>query len=184
MRLLTLLTLLFLSVSVQAQERPTQLQDGETLRGDFTQLRYLNGFNHAIKSSGVFEFTEETGLDWQTQTPFATRLIVSEKGMVQYVDGVETLKVTPDKFPALSTLHEVLTLSMTGAWDQLEAKYQASLEAIEGGWQLTFKPDGEAPFEAVTLTGAEYLDQLVIRKPEGDRDEITFSNQHVTKARP
>ncbi len=181
MRILISLIVLCFSFPAWAQDWPVALKAGQVLQGEFVQKRFLQGFERPIISSGNFHFSEGTGLLWKTLTPFATELLINKDGITQSVDGQETLKVSVQRFPALETLHDVLSKSMLGQWDVLEEKFGAKLTPNESGWTLDFKAKTDAPFEALHLAGQSFLQQLVLVKPKGDRDEISFSKQIVVE---
>ncbi len=183
MRILMFLCTFFLSATVWAQDIPVVLQEGEGLKGVFAQKRFLSGFDHAIESQGDYSFDRNTGLIWKTLTPFATELVINQSGMTQHVDGQETMKVSLAQFPALKTLHDVLSLSMLGRWDVLEEKFGAKLVPTDTGWTLSFDAPEDAPFKSVFLEGGLYLNKLVILKPQDDKDEIIFSDQSVVKVK-
>ncbi|MDV7341029.1 outer membrane lipoprotein carrier protein LolA [Terasakiella sp. A23] len=179
MRILIVLSCLLFSFDLAAQDRPVVLAEGEGLAGTFSQKRYLAGFDRAIESNGTYSFDREIGLFWKTLTPFATTLVINETGMMQSVDGQETMKISLDQFPALKTLHDVLSLSMLGRWDVLEEKFGTKLVPDADGWTLSFDAPADAPFKSVFLKGGLYLDRLEIIKPQEDKDEITFADQTV-----
>lgn len=183
MRFLIIIAFLFMSSITQAQERPIKLKENEALSGTFSQKRFLSGFGHPITSEGEFYFDRAQGLVWKTTSPFETELQINKTGMSQSVDGQETIQVSTNQFPALKTLHDVLSLSMQGQWDILEEKFGAKLTPLETGWSLSFQAPKDAPFKSIYLEGAKHLKKLIIVKPEDDKDVINFNNQTVLQVK-
>ncbi len=183
MRFLIVFLLLILYSAAHAQDRPVELKEGETLSGSFSQKRFLSGFDRPIVSQGSFYFAQAQGIVWKTASPFKTELVIDKTGIRQSVDGEETIHLSSDQFPILQTLHDVLSLSMQGQWGALEKEFGAILMPHADGWSLSFDAPKDAPFESIHLEGSEYLKKIIIAKPEGDKDEIIFSDQTVLLAK-
>jgi outer membrane lipoprotein-sorting protein len=181
-RLTALLFFGFISSAATAQNKPEHLNDAEALQGHFTQLRHLSGFERPIKSEGDFYFIPDHGLIWQTVSPFNTRLEINKDGTRQSIEGEETMTLSVAQFPALKTLHEVLEQSLRGNWSELETQFKSPLSQTTTGWTLLFHPKDQnlsLAFEELQLSGARFLNQLIIKKTLGDWDEIHFSDQKV-----
>jgi len=183
MRILILLFTFFFSFSVLAQERPTPLKDGEALQGEFSQKRFLSGFERPLLSAGQFYFDPQQGLLWKTKTPFKTQLLINAEGITQSVDAKETMKLPTARYPELATLHQVLVQALRGQWQDLEERYGAKIQSHQDGWTISFKADKDAPFDAIEMHGAAFMEKLVIKKPAGDFDEIVFQQQMVTQVK-
>lgn len=164
-----------------AQDKPISLKEGQALEGYFIQQRHLSGFAHPIVSEGQFYFEKNKGLIWKTQKPFETKLVINADGITQFVDDQDTMTVSVKQFPALETLHQVLSLSMQGRWQEIDRLYGAGLTPSGTGWALNFQPEGDMPIQSISLQGDEFLNHLIIVKPEGDKDEIQFHDQQITE---
>ena len=64
---LCLAILLLVAAPLRAQT--VTLQDGQVLRGQFEQKRYLSGLANPVRSSGVFTLVAGRGLIWTTTKP-------------------------------------------------------------------------------------------------------------------
>ncbi|MCF8467618.1 MAG: outer membrane lipoprotein carrier protein LolA [Sneathiella sp.] len=159
---------------------PVTLDEGEGLQGRFEQSRYLRGFDKPILSGGEFFVLPKTGLIWQTETPFFTKMVIDNKGVSQSMEGAEVTRLSFDRFPGLSVLRDTLENSLTGNWAPLEELAGSKLHPADGKWSLRFTPKTSGPtlpFAYLNFDIGEYLEKVEIVKANGDRDVITFFDQ-------
>ncbi len=176
--LLVLLCGLFYSNFTVAE--PVRLSQDEGLKGRFTQLRYLEGFEQPIRSSGDFYVVSDVGLIWQTLVPIESRMEIDQEGIRQSVRGGEVTHIRVGQFPALSFLKTALEQSLAGNWDYLESLAGKKLVKSGDHWSLEYNPAADDPdlaFEKITFEIGDYLDKVEIVRTQGDRDVITFHDQ-------
>src|SRR5215472_13335374 len=92
----------------------TPLAKGQVLRGRFEQLRFLQGFQAPLKSSGTFVLAPGLGLIWKTEAPFALTTVMSPAGLVQEAGGRETMRMPSARIPFMSKLYAMLGGALTG----------------------------------------------------------------------
>jgi hypothetical protein len=193
-RLLILLNLLFAAstMAVPALTAPaievTPLAEGQVLRGRFEQLRFLQGFQAPLKSSGTFFLAPGLGLIWKTETPFALTTVMSPAGLVQEVGGRETMRMPSARIPFMSKLYAMLGGALTGDWEGLSSAFNITQKADSKGWRLKLEPiradDPAMPIRAIDLHGSRFLEDVDVIKLNGDRDRLVFLNQKLEWASP
>jgi len=164
------------------------LEKGQVLRGRFEQLRFLQGFQAPLKSSGTFVLAPGLGLIWKTEAPFALTTVMSPAGLIQEVGGRETMRMPSARMPFMSKLYAMLGGALTGDWEGLSSAFNIMRKADGKGWRLTLEPisaaDPGMPIRAINLHGSRFLEDADIIKPNGDRDSLVFRNQKLESASP
>ena len=166
----------------------TPLAKGQVLRGRFEQLRFLQGFQAPLKSSGTFVLAPGLGLIWKTEAPFALTTVMSPAGLVQEVGGRETMRMPSARIPFMSKLYAMLGGALTGDWEGLSSAFNITHKADGKGWRLKLEPiradDPEMPIRAIDLHGSRFLEDVDLIKLNGDHDRLVFLNQKLESASP
>jgi len=164
------------------------LEKGQVLRGRFEQLRFLQGFQAPLKSSGTFVLAPGVGLIWKTEAPFALITVMSPAGLIQEVGGRETMRMPSARMPFMSKLYDMLGGALTGNWEGLSSAFNITRKADGKGWRLTLEPinadDPGMPIRAINLHGSRFLEDVDVIKPNGDRDSLVFRNQKLESTSP
>lgn len=178
MRSLSYLIAFLICVST-AQADPRPLGPGESLRGRFVQERFLTGFEHPARSEGSFLLAPGQGLIWKVETPFAIITAITPTGLVQSVNGRETLRLDSARMPFLSHLYEMMTGTLTGDWSAVDANFRVSRE----GDVVILTPNHEGtPLPTIHAHVRENVDAVDMERPGGDRDHLRFDHQQVGSA--
>ncbi|RDJ25221.1 outer membrane lipoprotein carrier protein LolA [Bosea caraganae] len=184
------LTLSFLALLLQAlpsQAQSTTLQEGQILRGQFEQKRYLSGLDNPVRSSGVFTLVAGKGLIWTTKRPFATVTVMTEAGLVQDVKGKETLRLSASKLPVMAKLYTMFGAALTGNWDAMQGAFTLTRQQNGQAWTIHLESlradDPNLPIKAIKARGQKLLDEVEVVKTNDDRDVLTFSNQKLEAGR-
>lgn len=185
-RLGLLLLVLLCGFSPALAEGPTdkRLAEGQVLRGQFLQERHLQGFDNPLRSEGRFVLAPGHGLIWQTEKPFAITTVITAAGLAQEVNGNQTLKLEAAKLPFLNQLYDMLSGALTGEWAKLEAGFVVTRKGDDQHWQVSLKPrnadDPGMPFTAIDVTGSQFIDEMLLTKPNGDFDKLSYHDQAVS----
>jgi hypothetical protein len=159
----------------------TTLSAGQVLRGRFTQDRHLRGFDAPLRTEGRFVLAPGRGLIWQAETPFAVTTVITAAGLVQNVDGSETMRLPAARLPFLSRLYAMLSGALSGDWRGLEPDFVVVRSGDAAHWQAELtprRPDAVGmPFSGITVSGSQFVDQVRINKPNGDWEQLAFLNQ-------
>jgi len=182
--LLVLVTLLTASVALAEGPIDKRLSEGQVLRGEFTQERHLQGFANSLRSEGKFVLAPGYGLIWQTEKPFAITTVITAAGLAQEVNGNQTLKLEAAKLPFLNQLYDMLSGALTGDWTKLETSFSVARSGDDQHWQVALRPrkadDPGMPFQAIDVTGSQFVDELQLKKPDGDFDRLDFYDQAIS----
>lgn len=178
---LSLAMLLLVATPLGAQT--VTLQDGQVLRGQFEQKRYLSGLANPVRSSGVFTLVAGRGLIWTTTKPFATTTIMTAAGLVQDVKGKETLRLAASRLPIMSKLYTMFGAALTGNWEVMQNAFVLTRQQKGQGWAIRLDTlradDPNLPIKAINARGQRLLDEVEVVKPNDDRDVLTFTNQKL-----
>ena len=161
-----------------------RIADGEVLRGRFVQERHLKGFAAPLSSEGQFLLAPGRGLIWKTEKPFAVTTVITEAGLVQEVNGSQTLRMPAAKLPFLSRLYQMLGGALAGDWRALESDFTSEREGNDDDWRLALTPkkadDMAMPFRAIAVSGTRFVNEVNLTKPDGDFDKLTFLDQALS----
>jgi hypothetical protein len=155
---------------------------GQVLRGRFVQERHLRGFDAPLRTEGRFVLAPGRGLIWQAETPFAVTTVITAAGLVQDVDGSETMRLPAARLPFLSRLYGMLSGALSGDWGGLEPDFVVVRSGDAGHWraELTPRAADAVPFSGIVVSGGRFVDQVRIDKPNGDWEGLVFLDQVLT----
>ena len=159
----------------------TSISAGQVLRGRFVQDRRLQGFDAPLRTEGHFVLAPGRGLIWGAETPFAVTTVITEAGLVQTIDGSETMRLPAARLPFLSRLYGMLNGALSGDWHALEPDFAVVRSGDAAHWRTDLtprRPDAIGmPLRAIIVAGSQFVDQVLIDKPEGDRESLVFLDQ-------
>jgi len=178
---LFLLVLPYPAFSAAPDSGQIMIGKDEVLRGHFVEERNLKGFNGPTKSTGHFVIAPERGLIWSVEKPFSTTTVITPAGLMTSIDGKKVVNLPAQKIPFMLHLYEMLGGTLAGNWQAMEKDFTVTRSGDTQNWQVVLTPrDSEnpaMPFNSITVTGSRYVEKVVLEKPEGDTDTITFIDQ-------
>jgi hypothetical protein len=181
-----------ISAPASAETRPptgqTALKDGQVLRGRFQQDRFLKGFDAPLKTAGSFTLVAGGGLIWRAETPFRVTTVMSPEGLVQEVDGKQTMSLASTRIPFMTKLYSMLSGALIGNWSDLESTFKIVRTGDAKKWELRFTPvaanDPAMPIEAIVISGRRLVEDVVVKRSDGDYDHLRFSGQSLEMTAP
>lgn len=187
-----LLVLLFMFMGqAQAQaltinELQAQFSKQAVIRAEFRQTRQIKGLTQPLRSSGEMLISREKGLWWQQKTPFVLTLLLDEQRMMQQVAGERPQVITAQSNPQMFQFNHLLRSLFQADRSVLEANFTLTFrDKQHGEWVMLLQPKTsplDKVFNAITLEGKDYLNQIVLDDRQGDRTEIVFSEQRAAPA--
>jgi hypothetical protein len=167
-----------------AEATPRTLNSGEMLRGRFVQERALAGFAKPLRSEGHFVLINGRGLIWSGESPFKNTTVITAGGILQVVNGQEAMHLPASRLPVVSRFYEVLSGALSGDTRALEHDFTVERSADATRWQLRLspaRPDDPVlgQVRLIAVSGATLVDEVDIRKSEGDADHLQFFDQVV-----
>lgn len=184
MRFCLFLALLFLPNLVWAEEHHI-IFSGEVLRGSFSQERRLKDFKAPLRSTGNFVIAPSHGLIWSVKTPFPIITVITPKGLVQEVEGNQTMNLPAQKIPFLLHLYDMLSGTLAGDWSSLAKEFTINKTGDEQKWKVQLLPlkttdETSMPFSSITATGSKFIEKIELNRADGDSDYIIFHNQKLS----
>ncbi len=163
-------------------------QAAANLTGRFSQERYLQGFNAPLRSEGGFVLAPGRGLIWRIEQPFAMVTLIGPAGLVQQVNGRETMRLPADRMPLLGQIHALLGAALNGDWQEFEAlNFDIAHKAEGEGWRAELTPRGGAlgatGIRRIVAHGRRFVETLEMEKQGGDRDRLVFFD-HALSPQP
>lgn len=172
-------------VPTLATALPSPLKEEEVLRGDFVQMRYLKGFEKPLRSDGRFVVVPDQGVLWSVSKPFPMTTIIAPNKLLQKHKGRKLMELTAAKAPFISTLYKMIGGALSGQWSALEKDFSIHQTVQEPNWSVTLQPlkqeDAFVPFTQIVVKGTSHVKEVILDKPSGDRDVLTFTNVKIKK---
>jgi hypothetical protein len=189
------LFLILLSLFVPSDAFATDMDLGrvmignsDVLRGRFIEEKHLKGFNGPMHSEGHFMVAPGHGVIWNVEKPFATTTVITPAGLVQSIGGVNVMHLPAQKIPFMLHLYEMLGGVLAGNWKALETDFNVTHSGDNQNWQVTLLPrrtDNPAmPFSSIAVTGHQFVETVVLLKPDGDSDTLTFLQEALSSKPP
>jgi len=107
--------------------------------------------------------------------------VITPGALVQYTNGTETLRLPTTRIPALGRLYDMLGSGLAGDWRRLEDEFTVTRQQAGETQQIALVPRGAvdpaAPVKAITARVSRFIEQVVLERPSGDVDRLSFSGQ-------
>ena len=150
-----------------------QLQQPQSVQGNFIQHRYLKALNKPIEMQGQFALLAQKGLLWQLEKPFNNNLRVTPKGIQQW-NGSQW--VNSGNVGQNEQIGLFLGL-LSGNIDGLKSQFDFALSGNANQWQLTLTPNSllmQQIFTTIEISGDQSVKKLTLNEKQGDRTQIEF----------
>lgn len=191
MKRIWLLTLaLFFSPAYAAQDLAAavreRLQQVPVLRGEFEQLKQVQGFAKPLVSRGSFVVARERGVLWQTRTPFASQLRLTRDEIVATQNGAVAFRLDAGKEPAVRVINGLMFALLNGDLSGLAEHFKIEGTAEGKVWALQLTPRQAALaklMSRVELGGDQHVRSIRIDEANGDKTVIRFSAQNSEPAK-
>lgn len=163
------------------------LARARVLKGTFTHARHLSEMPRPLAASGEFVFARDLGVWWRTTSPFESVLVLTDEGIVQRDEGVESLRLSAAEQPAVRLLASIFLALFTLDVRALEANFDLHGKSHGERWLVGLKPRSSAianVFDRATLSGAQQVEQIVLTDARGDRTVIELHGVEASDAPP
>lgn len=164
----------------------SQLNQTSTISGNFEQLKYLNGFPKPLKTHGIFTFWADHGIVWETQKPFASKIVLTPSRL-ESINNYQHQTFSTENNPHLALINHLLIDLMQGDIKEIEKYFDIAVSGKANQWTMSLIPMDQnikVIFEKITIKGAKGVQQLVFYAPNGDKTEISLRDQHKPKSMP
>jgi hypothetical protein len=180
-RVLLLCLCCLLPWTARAAGPDSAIVGGQVLRGHFVQERHLKGFAAPLRTTGVFTLAPANGLIWRAETPFAVTTVISPSGLLQSLQGTETVRLPAARMPFLTRLYDMLGGALAGNWQSLEGDFSVTRIGTAAAWRVELQPrktdDPAMPFRSITASGGRFIDKVAMIRSDGDEEDLAFVDQ-------
>lgn len=168
-----------------SEPMPDAIGVQQTLHGHFVETRRLAGFERPLRSEGNFVLAPGKGLIWRSETPFKNVIVITNDGILQLIDGKESMRLSSSRLPGLNHLYEVLGAAVSGDTEPLEKAFAVKKTSDGVRWRLELAPlhpdsPAMAQMKSIVVQGHRYVEEVDIDKGGGDSDQLVFSDEAVT----
>lgn len=149
----------------------------ENLSGTFQQNKYLAQLETSLKSTGEFNYVRDKKIIWHILTPVDSTLELTPNSMLSYQGDQQVSKLDGESNPVVAVFSDIFFGVMTAQWQVLEQYFTVEAEVKGQQWQAKLTPTDKnvANFiQQVSLSGDQYLQQITLFEPEGNRTQIEF----------
>ncbi|MFK3659638.1 outer membrane lipoprotein carrier protein LolA [Scandinavium sp. NPDC088450] len=172
--------------AVTLEELQQRFTEQPIVRAHFDQTRTIKEMPQPLRSQGEMLIARDTGLLWDQTSPFPMSMMLDDSRMVQIVNGQPPQTITADNNPQMFQFNHLL-----------RALFQADRKVLEQNFRIDFKDQGnerwtlkltpittplDKIFTSIDLGGKTYLESIQLNDKQGDRTDITLSNQRLTPA--
>lgn len=149
----------------------TELRNAQTLRGSYTQRKFLPELPKPLVAEGSFLFVRDRGIVWRTLKPFPSELIITRDALIQRQGG-QTLRIAAEQQPAIQMVGRIFFAVFSLDLSALDALFK--LYGVGGNpWQLGLKPrQTEITLREVEIRGSAQVEHVLMRESGGDLTEI------------
>ncbi len=156
------------------------------ITGQFVQERFIEGFPKPIISKGEFTFVSARGLVWQTQQPFANRVVVLNDKLITE-NEFESQQINSDQTPQLTVFNSLAMALFSGDLSFLQSQFQISASGTLSAWRMTLTPR-QAPlntvFQKIDLQGSRYAEKISLWSTQKELTRVTLSGQKKASQLP
>ncbi|WP_341503734.1 outer membrane lipoprotein carrier protein LolA [Gallaecimonas sp. GXIMD4217] len=159
--------------------------EGQALTGRFEQQKQLPALSRPLQSQGRFSYRDDA-LTWDTETPFASTLVMSREALIQRLPGLAETRLEVTDNPVAAAMAAMFSALFSGDRERLAKQFQVTEEALEQGWRLTLLPTDPqlTPLlDKVVLSGDQWPQELEIAEKGQRLTRIRFSELRL-EARP
>ncbi len=158
----------------------TKLTTYPVVRGEYTQLKTLKMFKQPLHSSGHFLLSEQQGLQWSQRQPFPVSLVLTKNKLSQQFSKQSPQIIGVKDNPLIFYFSHLFLSVFKGDLTALSEQFKMQLKGGNKNWSLLLVPKG-APlnkvFKQIKISGAKYINQLLLTELSGDTTKITFTHQ-------
>jgi len=157
--------------SPEVQKVMQVLSAAETVSGTFTQKRTVVKIKRTFTSSGKFEISQKNGITWDMEKPFASKLVISDSGIVQTnPDGSKTEMASADNviFREIATSMRAV---LGGNIAVLQNRFELYFLQQKKGWKVGLVPKEKTIQKAIAsivLEGDKDLKKVELVDGEGN----------------
>lgn len=163
-------------------ELTAQLQQPQTVQGQFVQQRFMKSLTKPMQTQGQFALKKQTGLFWHIQKPLDLQLRVRPQGIAQWDNKAQTWRNSSQS--GQTTQVKLFMAVLGGDMRELEKQFNISVSGHAQKWTMQLSPKTavmKQVFQNITIQGGQLVQQVELREKQGDRTVMTFSQTQVNQ---
>lgn len=133
------------------------------VRGDFKQTKTIAKLNREFVSFGKFVIANDKGILWDTEKPFASRLAISETGMVQQNANGTRSEINAKDNVVFAQIAKAIHSIFSGSTAKLQAGFHVFFNRQGKIWTVGLvprEPSVKKTIQSIELTGSTWLEQI------------------------
>lgn len=150
------------------------------VRGDFAQTKRLASVARNLSSRGRFLVSKEDGIVWDTRKPFASLLIVGERGIIQRTSSGKLSRLDAGSSPVFAQFSEAMRAVFAGDADALFSRFDVYYRpGSTATWNVGLIPRDSvvrSVIASMELSGEDALKTFLVTEPTGDTVFYEFSS--------
>ncbi|MRS16366.1 outer membrane lipoprotein carrier protein LolA [Enterobacteriaceae bacterium RIT691] len=181
---LVVLLLAPLAHAITLDELQQRFTEQPVVRAHFDQTRTIKAMPQPLRSQGEMLIARDTGLLWDQTSPFPMQLMLDDSRMVQMINGQPPQTITAENNPQMFQFNHLLRALFQADRSVLEQNFRIDFkDQGNGSWTLKLTPIAtplDKIFTSIDLSGKTYLNTIQLNDKQGDRTDISLSNQRIT----
>ncbi len=149
----------------------------DSLRGQFTQTKFVQALDAEFQSSGRFEYQRNRSISWHTLVPI-DNLLTLTPGTISSQQGDTVLSdLDSQNNPVVTIFSDIFFGVMTAQWQTLAEYFEMEVQGSPERWTVILHPIDkgvEQVVKRVELSGDQLLREVLLFEAAGDRTQIQF----------
>jgi outer membrane lipoprotein-sorting protein len=147
------------------------LAEHPVIKGTFTQTRTLSRMNRTMVSGGNFIIAAETGMIWDTRTPFPSVMAVGRDYIVQSTPRGTRTRLEAQGNETFLSLADTISAVFTGDALRMRENFDNYFTESGGKWFLGLIPREKMVqvfATQITMSGDSVIRSITLREQNGD----------------
>jgi hypothetical protein len=146
--------------------------------GSFSQSKTLKALTRPLVSNGRVIFAAGTGVLWKITSPFPSQVLVKADALIRWDNDNQPKRTGLGQTPQFRALSDVFLAVFAGDTSRLAASFDTRASIDSDRWSLDLTPrdkDFASRISKIYVAGGQFVEELRINEPQGDRTEIRFN---------
>ena len=173
---------LFVGWSVVSQAADARLLESlttapEVLKGQFTQVKYVQALDARFESSGRFDYQRGSSIRWHTLKPIDNLLTLTPRTISSQQGDTLLSNLDSQTNPVVTIFSDIFFGVMTAQWQTLAEYFEMDIQGSKERWTVTLHPIDKSVEQVVArveLSGDELLREVLLFEAAGDQTQIKF----------
>ena len=145
------------------------------IRGNFKQTKSIPQLNKEFVSNGTFIIANGNGILWNTETPFASKLSISDTKMVQVNANGNRSEIKAEENIVFAQISKTIQSVFSGNTKKLEEEFKVYFKKQGNNWEIGLIPKEAAVQKAIAsieLSGGTWL--TTVKLIDGSKSTLLY----------